>query len=427
MANHTSPGTLHFDGKDYLDGTASDPKVLSWMQGTPPPPAQRVRFEDNDTLSFPKIRWTLSHMRELVPTARVWRGTSAPRPLGTPDVTTQSAIDALAFDTLDGRRTTWAASLPDTYTDGIAVLHRGRLVYEKYLGAGQAHLPHACFSITKSYAATLCATLVHEGALDDSKQVPHYLPEMAGTAYADATLRQVMDMLIGVKYSEAYSDPQAEIWDFARAGGFITRPAHYTGPSNLYEFLTTLQPEGSHGDAFAYKTVNTELMCWIMKRATGVGFAHMLSERIWQHLGCEEDGLVSVDSIGVPFGGGGLSATVRDLARFGELMRCDGGVGNQQVIPAAVVADCARGADPAKFAKAGYTLIPGYSYRNMWWVTHNAHGAYEARGIHGQRLYIAPKAELVVARFASHPIAYSAANDPITIPALLALGHLLNS
>ena len=106
-------------------------------------------------------------------------------------------------------------------------------------------------------------------------------------------------------------------------------------------------------------------------------------------------------------------------------MRCDGACGGQQVVPAAVVADIAQGADPANFAKAGYTLLPGYSYRNMWWVTHNAHGAFEARGIHGQRLYVAPKAELVVARFASHPIAASAANDPITVPALVALGQML--
>ena len=287
------------------------------------------------------------------------------------------------------------------------------------------HVPHSCFSVTKSFAGTLCAKLVFEGVLDDRKPIPHYLPEMAGTAYADATLREVMDMQIGVAYSEAYSDPAAEIWEFARAGGFRARGHDYTGPQTLYGFLQTLQKAGAHGEAFAYKTVNTEVMCWVMKRVTGQGLADMVSEQIWQRMGAEEDGYITVDSIGVPFGGGGMSASLRDLARFGELMRCQGAVGGVQVIPEAVVADCRRGADPARFAKAGYHLLPGYSYRNMWWVTHNAHGAFEARGIHGQRLYIAPGADLVVARFASHPIASSAANDPITIPGFLALGELL--
>ena len=418
-------GMLSFDGKDYLDGHASDAHAQGWMQGSPPPADKLIRFEDNDTLSFPKIRWSLSHNRELAPSAAVWRGKQAASDLGAVNGATQSAIDALQFKDLMGGPRTWADTLADTYTDGIVVLHKGKRVYEKYPTILKPHVPHSCFSITKSYAGTLCATLVHEGVLDDSKRIPHYLPEMAGTAYADATLRQVMDMQIGVAYSEAYSDPKAEIWDFARAGGFITRGAGYSGPTSLWAFLQTLKKEGPHGDAFAYKTVNTEVMAWVMRRVTGQGLADMLSERIWQKIGAEEDGYISVDSIGVPFGGGGLSASLRDMARFGEMMRCQGTAGGQQVIPEAVVADCNRGSDKAKFAKAGYGLIPGYSYRNMWWVTHNEHDAYEGRGIHGQRLYIAPKAELVVARFASHPVAYSAANDPITVPGLIALGNLL--
>ena len=420
-------GTLHFDGRDYLDGHASDAHTLGWMQGTPPPADKLIRFEDDDTLSFPKIRWSLAHTRELAPSAAVWRGARAASDLAPLNTATQGTIDALVFNDMQGGRRTWADTLADTYTDGIVVLHHGKRVYEKYPGALKAHVPHSCFSITKSYAGTLCATLVHEGVLDDSLLIPHYLPEMAGTAYADATLRQVMDMQIGVAYSEAYSDPKAEIWEFARAGGFRTRGAGYTGPTSLYGFLQTLKKEGAHGDAFAYKTVNTEVMAWVMKRVTGQGLADMMSERIWQKIGAEEDGYITVDSIGVPFGGGGLSASLRDMARFGEMMRCQGAAGGQQVIPEAVVADCNRGSDKAKFAKAGYGLIPGYSYRNMWWVTHNEHDAYEGRGIHGQRLYIAPKAGLVVARFASHPIAYSAANDPITVPGLIALGNLLKS
>ncbi len=249
---------------------------------------------------------------------------------------------------------------------------------------------------------------------------------MANTAFADATLRQVMDMQIGVAYSELYSDPKAQIWDHARAGGLRARPAGYTGASNFYEFLQTLQKEGEHGQAFAYKTVCTDVMCWVMKRVTGMALADALSERIWQRLGCEQDAYISVDSIGVAFGGGGMCASLRDVARFGEMMRCEGAVGSDQVIPAAVVADIAKGEDPAKFAKAGYNLLTGFSYRNMWWNTHNAQGAYEARGIHGQRLYVAPKVDMVIARFASHPIASSAANDPITLPAFAALGRLLN-
>jgi hypothetical protein len=419
-----SANTRTFDGATYPDAASSDPVALGVMQGSPPPDDRCVRFADDRFLSFPDIRWTLSHMRELVPTTCVARIGGAVSDLGAPAA--NAALDGLRFTDLNGVPRSWAESLPETYTDGILVLHRGQRIYERYFGALDAHRPHACFSITKSYAATLAAALVREGVLDAARTVPHFLPEMAGTAYADATLRDVLDMQVGVAYSELYADPRADIWEYSRAGGLRARPPGYAGPGTFYEYLRTLRKEGEHGRAFAYKTVNTELLCWVMKRVTGEGLAEMLSRRLWSRLGCEQDGYVTVDSVGVPMGGGGLSASLRDLGRFGELMRRGGDWHGTQLLPAAVVGDIERGSDPTKFATAGYELLRGYSYRDMWWVSHNPVGAYEARGIHGQRLYVAPRAELVVARFASHPIASSAANDPITMPAFLALARELS-
>src|SRR5271170_3725517 len=116
-------GTVVFDGVEYLDGAVSDPIALGWMHGAPPPPAKRIRFEDDRILGFPQIRWSLSHMRELVPTVAAWRGPGTASEL---PVTAgrEADIDALAFDDLDGRPHTWAGSLTHTYTDGILVLHR---------------------------------------------------------------------------------------------------------------------------------------------------------------------------------------------------------------------------------------------------------------------------------------------------------------
>src|SRR5579863_9589132 len=272
-------GTIEFDGIEYPDGNSSDPNALGLMQGSPPPLAKRIRFEDDRYLEFPQIRWSLSHMRELVPTVAVWRGPGAASNLGVASEDTAAQIDALTFDDLEGRRLSWADSLVRTYTDGIIVLHRGKRVYERYFGALQPHRPHTCFSITKSYAATLAATLIHERILDEGKTVAHYLPEMAATAYEDATLRHVLDMQVGVEYSEDYADPRAHIWDYSRAGGLRARPADYTGPGNYYEYLATLRKAGEHGKVFDYKTVNTEVLCWVMKRATGVPLADMLSDR----------------------------------------------------------------------------------------------------------------------------------------------------
>ena len=395
--------------------------AMGWMQGFPPAADKQITFDNPVGGVYPRTRWSYSHIRETVPTANVWRGNQAPSKL---PVALRN-LDNLSFQSLQGETLSFDQMLERTYTDGILVLHKGQIVYERYFGALTPERPHIGMSLTKSFVGTLAATLAHEGVIDPNALVTKYLPEMQGTAYADATLRQVMDMTIGVRYSENYADPKAEIWNYARAGGLLPQGAGYTGPKTFYEFLTTLQKEGQHGDAFAYKTVNTEVLAWVLRRATGKSLADLTSERIWRKLGAENDAYFMVDRIGTEAGGAGLNTTLADLARFGEMMRNEGQFNGQQIIPKAVVQDIARGASQAHFAKGGYPLLKDWSYRNMWWVTHNEHGAYMARGIHGQSIYVDPKAEMVIVRYAAHPIAANGANDPLTLPAYHAVAKSL--
>ncbi|GER16410.1 6-aminohexanoate hydrolase [Variovorax boronicumulans] len=408
----------------YPDAAASDPARLGWMTGSPPPPDRTLRFDDGSYFQFPAMRWSVSNFRQLMPTVNVSRGLGAPTAL---PQALRKDIDTLSFTPLDAKTPmTWDASLAATYTDGILVLHRGRVVYEHYFGVLKDDGQHGAMSVTKSVVGTLGAMLVAQGTLDANKPVAHYVPELATSAFGNATVRQVLDMTTGLKFSEDYADPKAEVWAHAQAGNPLPKPKDYTGPRSYYEFLQTVQPEGKHGEGFGYKTVNSDVLGWVIARATGRTVAQLLSERIWRHLGAEQDAYFTVDSIGTPFAGGGLNTGLRDLARFGEMLRNDGRVKGRQIVPKAAVEDIRRGGDKAAFVKGGYPLLQGWSYRNMWWVTHNDHGAYMARGVHGQRIYVDPKAEMVIVRYASHPIAGNAANDPVTLPAFEALGrHLL--
>lgn len=403
------------------DAAASDPKVLGWMQGFPPPADKIIRFADGSSYRFPQWRWTFSHGRELGSTVNVWRGDGKivllPR--------AEQKLDNLPYTDAGGTKRTWADMLALTYTDGIVVLHKGKVVYEKYFGALEPQLQHLGHSATKSFVGTLASVLAAEGKLDPQALVIKYIPELKDSAYGDATVRQVMDMTIGVKYSENYTDPKAEVWDYARAGGLLPTKPDYQGPRTFYDFLVKLQKEGEHGQVFAYKTVNAEVLAWIVRRASGKSLAANLSERIWQPLGAEYDAYFAVDSIGTEQGGGGLYTTLRDLARFGEMMRLKGRFNGRQIIPAAAVEDICRGGNKEQFAKAGYKTLPSFSYRNMWWVAGDDHGVFMARGIHGQGIYIDPKAEVVIARYASHPVAGNAYNDPITLPAYRAMADYL--
>ncbi|MER9883571.1 serine hydrolase [Mesorhizobium sp. M0118] len=414
-------GMLEIDGQRYLDGRASNPNELGWMRGSPPPADKCITFESDAFLDFPQLRWSLSHMRELVPTVNVWRGPGGPTLLDRSDKTAE--IDALTFADANGRMRRFDEALYDTYTDGIVVLHHGRIVYERYFGALEPHLPHALHSVTKSYAGTLAAALMHDGVLDDSKVLAHYLPELRGSAFEDATLRHVMDMQTGLDYSEEYTDKHSSFWTHARACGWRPRPVGYEGPQTLCDYLCTMRKKGAHGESRNYKTVNTDALAWVMTRVTGRSFEQLLHERLWGPLGCEEDGYVFVDPAGTAMAGAGLSATARDLARFGELMRREGEWNGKQLIPASFVADVQSGGGPSK----GYEGTQGYAYRSQWWVTHDELGALLGRGMHGQLLYVAPKADMVVARLASHPVPSSNGNIPITLPMMLKLGRTLSA
>jgi CubicO group peptidase (beta-lactamase class C family) len=174
-------------------------------------------------------------MRQLAPTVNIWRGDSAASPLPRAE---RKDIDAVRFTPLGGTGTlSWEQSLDANYTDAIVVLHRGRIVYERYLGVMTPHTPHMAMSVTKSFVGTLAAMLVHEGALDPEMQVAHYIPELKNSAFADATVRQVLDMTTGIDYSEDYTDPNASVWQHSRAGGTFPRPPGYSGPMNFYESL----------------------------------------------------------------------------------------------------------------------------------------------------------------------------------------------
>ena len=397
---------------------------MGWMVGSPPPADRILRFEDGSYFRFPQMRWSVANFRQLMPTVNVSRGLGESSLL---EHQPSNEIDALTFVPLGGGEPmTWQQSLQANYTDGIIILHRGKLVYERYFGVLKPEGQHAAMSITKTFTGTLAALLVAEEKLDPERLVADYVPELAASGFGDASVRQLMDMTTGIHFSEDYADPKAEVWAHAAAGNPLPKPADYQGPRTYYEFLQTVKPQGRHGEAFHYRTANSDALGWVIARVSGQNVAQLLSERIWSRLGAEQDAYMSVDSIGTPFAGGGLNASLRDLVRFGEMLRNEGRYNGTQILPPEVVTDIRGGANRDDFAKAGYRLLPGWSYRNMWWVSHNEHGAFMARGIHGQALYIDPLAEMVIARFASHPVAGNAANDPTSLPAFEAVAkHLL--
>lgn len=404
---------------------------MGWMQGFPPAADKLITQPDSNYFSFPKLRWSVCHLREFLPTEQISRGTGAPRPLNdlppAAFADMRQAIDALTF-LPQGSDTpmTWEASLDTNYTDGMLILHKGRVVYERYFGCLTEDGQHAAMSMTKSVTGLLAQILVAEGALDETARVGDLIPELGESAFATATVRQVMDMTTGVQYSEDYSDPDADIWLYSRAASPLPKPSDYTGPDGYWQYLEQVPPEGVHGAEFHYKTINSDMLGWIISRVSGMEVTELASERLWRPMGAEQDAYQTVDGKGVPFAGGGISAGLRDLGRLGQLMLDEGRVGDDQVFPAEVVQVISAGGDRAKFGD-GFPTFGAGSYTSQWWVTHNDHGAYAARGVHGQTIYVDPAAEMVLVRFASHPRAQNGFIDPTSMPAYQAVAEFLRA
>jgi len=398
------------------DAIASDPATLGWMQGFPPPPDKQVLWRNTDHWRFPKTRWAFSHYRELLPTVRVAGGHAAPLPRAIDETLGQLTFTPLGSDT----PLTVEQGLLGTYADGLLVVHKGQVILERWYGVTGPETRHIAFSVTKSFVGTIAATLVAQGLLDPSAPVSSYVPELAGSGFGNATVRQVMDMTTAVDFSEEYTNPKSGIGAYSAAVGFVPPAADYDGPRDMWSFLTGIAANGEHGQAFIYRTCNTDVLNWIITRVTGKSYAANLSERFWQPLGLH-DADVMVDSIGTPFAGGGLCLRLEDLAKFGEMIR----QGGQGLVPPEAITAIRQGGRPDQFDTPHYPSLPGWSYGSQWWHSHGVDGGFSARGIHGQALWIAPEADLVIARFGSHPVAGNAGNDPISIPMWQAIGRHL--
>lgn len=410
-------------GQTFLSSQESGFDQQGWMKGSPPPVEKTIRLADGSFWRFPALRYSVAHMSEFLPTTLVNRRNTATTPL---EYAAGVPVESITFTPWGhDKPIPWSAGLLETYTDGMVVLHQGKVIYERYLGGFKGYHRHALMSVTKSITGTLALDLVHRELLDESRPVSHYIPELAGSGFGDATVRDVLNMTTAIDFDEDYADPESEIWTFSAAGNPLPKPPGYKGPVGYYEYLPGVEKKGDHGQQFGYRTANTEVAGWLVARVTGMSVADYLEARVWSKLGVERDALFQVDEKGTPFAGGGLNMSLRDLARFGELLRNAGAHKGEQILHPDILNDITAGGAPPAFQRPYHDNLKEWSYRSMWWVTGKPSGAFMARGVHGQSLYIDPENETVIARFASHPVATNSANDCFTLPAYEALIQLI--
>src|SRR6056297_3623758 len=319
-----------------LSAAESDPNVMGWMQGTPPPADRLITAASPDFFAFPKLRWTVCNIHNLFGTVPTSRGEDTPVPLDyvapAEFADMRQEIDALSFMPLGGDTTmTFEESLGVNYTDGMLIIHEGEVVYERYSGCLTEDGRHAAMSMTKSTVGLLAEILIAEQRLDENAPVTDYVPELAGSGFETATVRQVMDMTTGIAFDEIYDNPDADIWVYSASGSSAAGAPGYEGPVGYMQYLPLVEQVMEHGAEFGYRTVNTDVLAWVVARVTGMSFNDALSEMLWSRMGAEQNAYFSADVTGTPFAGGGMSASLRDMGRIGLLLLNEGVINGERV------------------------------------------------------------------------------------------------
>jgi len=392
------------------------------MSGAPPfSPQSQVTLANWQDPPF--NRWAFQHVRELIPTARISRGSGPPWRLPSDD----RDIAEVRFRHED-RELSIADLLADTYTDGFLVVHHGRIVTEQYFNGLAPDVPHLLMSVSKSVTSAVAGVLVGRRLLDPSAPVTDIVPELLGTSLEGATVQHLLDMRAGTRFDESYDDPEADVRTYERV--YLWRPDDgQARPDDALGYFATLRNDGSHGGPFRYRSILTDVLAWVLERSAGTRLHELIAAALWQPMGAEFDAEITVDRHGNPMADGGICATLRDAARFGQLYLQRGRLRGREIVPAAWIDDTIRGTPDGATAFCngdnpdGYP--PGAHYRNCWWVRDPGLPFYHASGINGQHVFVHVPTQTVIVKLSTWPPAWREDWLRLTVSGVTAIADAL--
>ena len=362
--------SLDKDTRAFLATVPTHSDVLFWTV-----PQRDAAFRVLDRLPI------LAKAR-VVPTS----GTASPLPTGAP-IKLKTDVDAY----MAGQRSA-----------ALLIVHDGKLRLERYgLGFGPEGR-WTSFSVAKSFTSTLVGAAVKDGfikSLDDKVSV--YIPDLKGSAYDEVSVRQLLTMTSGVKWSEDYKDPNSDVAQFNKH-----KPE--PGVEALVSYMRKLPRAAPAGTRWLYSTGETNLVGTLVQQATKKPLATYLAEKVWGPAGMEQQATWILSKTGNEIGGCCVQAASRDYARMGQFILNGAMVNGQSIVPDGWWADATT-----KRTEIG---VPGRGYGYQWWTYDD--GSYTARGIFGQGIFIDPKRKLVIVSNASWA---AGARDPAATAARDAL------
>ena len=372
-----------------------------------------VNWDDGGEIS----RFAFLNTSSFFPTATIDR----PGALARLDYSPESAVSGYSV-TLDGRILPFDEYVDEAALDGIVIVHRGKVAYEKYprMRASDRHL---LFSLSKVYVSTLVAILEDKGQVSADAPIDRYVPELASSGWSGVSVRNILDMASGIDSLEwiegAYTDPHRKHYQYEASLGWLPKVDFHpesVHQGSTYAFLASLGRLTDPGERFEYVSVNSAVLGWMVEKLTGNSFAEVLSNEVWSRIGAEDDGLVTVNESGIAAVHGGMIGNLRDVARFGlSFTPSYTAVSPDRIVSDAYLRKIRSGGRPELMADSGYaSQKPSPRYVSYQWQVYED-GSFFKGGFGGQGLYVDPAKDIVLAFVGTHGYGEEGVPPPLEV------------
>ena len=394
----------------YSSLSHSEPDSQSVMEGTPPTRDSQATMKNYR--DYPFSGWTFQNMGAPLNIVMVPRGGDIAE-LNQPS---NQTLGKKIFIDKTGAEMTLEDLFKVHFARGMILIQDDKVLYEKYFDGFGPHKQHIWFSMSKSLASAALGILVEQGKIDVKKSPAHYIPELKNSGFERVTIQNLLDMATSIDFKETYTDMTSDFalkYAVAMNMGWLpgARDAQpeSTEIYGVHDFLSKyIKPnkELEPGTDFDYNSSNADVIGWLISRVSGQPYEQFISEQIWSQLGMEHDAYFTVDRAFMPVVTGGMNSTLRDAARFALMIKNEGKVNNEQLIPSAWI-NSALNIDEK--LKSHMTTNPKYgeesweAYHNMWWILDSEKGEFCATGIHGQVIYINRSKNTVMVWFSNQP------------------------
>jgi CubicO group peptidase (beta-lactamase class C family) len=363
-------------------------------------------------------RFGMLRTQELFPSAVVRRG----GPVRELESVPETAIAQFPVKTKEGLLSL-EAYLDASEVDGVIVLHRGKVIFERYPNM-QPDDKHLYWSVSKAVLGTVVAILEDKGTIDLKAPIEQYIPELSSSDWKGTPVLDILDMASGMSGLELdvanpYTDPSTLHYQFEKSLGNWAKQTRTE--ESAYTFIPRLKRLKPSGQVYEYASVNSFVLVWLVQEVTGKPYAEVLSELIWEKTGAEADAGIVVDrSSGAPWAHGGIFSTLRDLSRLGLLFTPSYSVvSSEKIISDELIRRIQNRGRPTLFENRDKEYPEGaphlgHSLKAYHWDSVWPDGDFAKTGFQGQALYISPMKDVVIALFSS-------ADGDLGIPFLRAL------